>query len=183
MAGLSDLDAKDIAILHLLQEDGRLPISEIGRRIGLSQPATSERVSNLEARGIIAGYGARLNLEALGLAMTAIIRLKTAHEHIAACLAAFEALPFVVEVHRVTGEDCFVLKAIVPAPGDLATIVDAIGRFGAVTTAVLLRSEPAKPLGATLLAAARKPAGRNGNGATRRAAPRAVSPSSSPRRP
>ena len=155
MAAPLDLDDRDFAILELLQADGRLAISELGRRIGLSQPATSERVKRLEERGVIAGYGARLDLKALGLPMTAIIRLKTAHEHIGACLKAFAALPFIVEIHRVTGDDCFVLKAIVPAPEALATIVDAIGRFGSVTTSVVLRSEPAKPIGRELMVAAR----------------------------
>ncbi|MGH2341605.1 Lrp/AsnC family transcriptional regulator [Segnochrobactraceae bacterium EtOH-i3] len=155
MAAPLDLDDRDFAILELLQADGRLAISELGRRIGLSQPATSERVKRLEERGIIAGYGARLDMKALGLAMTAIIRLKTAHEHIDACQKTFRTLPFIVEIHRVTGDDCFVLKAIVPAPEALATIVDAIGRFGSVTTSVVLRSEPAKPIGRELMVAAR----------------------------
>jgi Lrp/AsnC family leucine-responsive transcriptional regulator len=151
-----ELDAKDVAILEALQEDGRIALSELGRRVGLSQPAMSERVKRLEERGIITGYGARIDVAALGLRMTAIIRLKTAHEHIAACLKQFAALPHVVEVHRVTGDDCFVLKALVPAPEDLAVIVDAIGRFGAVTTSVVLRSEPARPIGRALLTAARR---------------------------
>jgi len=54
----------------------------------------------------------------------------------------------------VTGDDCFVLKVIVPAPEDLAVIVDKIGQFGAVTTSVVLRSEAAKPLSRMLLTAA-----------------------------
>lgn len=149
------LDDKDVEIVEALQLDGRMPMSELGRRIGLSQPATSERVKRLEERGVITGYGARISLPALGLDMTAIIRLKTAHEHIRACLRQFEELPHVVEVHRVTGDDCFILKAIVPAPEYLATIVDAIGRFGAVTTSVVLRSEQPKPVGRALMMAAR----------------------------
>ncbi len=149
------LDDKDVEIVEALQLDGRMPMSELGRRIGLSQPATSERVKRLEERGIITGYGARISLPALGLDMTAIIRLKTTHEHIRACLRQFEELPHIVEVHRVTGDDCFILKAIVPAPEYLATIVDAIGRFGAVTTSVVLRSEQPKPVGRALMTAAR----------------------------
>ncbi len=120
----------------------------------MSQPAMSERVKRLEERGIITGYGARIDLAAVGLNMTAIVRLKTTHEHIRACLRQFDELPHIVEVHRVTGEDCFILKAIVPAPEHLATIVDAIGRFGAVTTSVVLRSEATKPIGRALLSAA-----------------------------
>jgi Lrp/AsnC family leucine-responsive transcriptional regulator len=149
-----ELDAKDLAIVEALQADGRVSLSELGRQIGLSQPAMSERVKRLEERGVITGYGARIDPQALGLRMMAI--LKTTHDLIPACLKQFAALPHVIETHRVTGEDCFVLKAIVPAPEDLAAVVDAIGRFGAVTTAVVLRSELPKPIGRPLMAAARR---------------------------
>lgn len=147
----SELDRLDIAILEALQENARTPLSEIGRRVGLSQPATSERVKRLEDRGILAGYTARLEAAALGLGMMAIIRLKTTHEHIKPALKAFAEMPHVIEVHRLTGEDCFLLKVLVPTPGQLETIVDTIARFGAVTTSLVLRSEPAKPLGKALL--------------------------------
>jgi len=149
------LDAKDIAILEALQVDGRISLSELGRQVGLSQPAMSERVKRLEERGVITGYGARIDPRALGLSLAAVIRLKTTHEHMRACLETFERLPYVVEVHRVTGDDCFVLKALVPSAGDLATIVDAIGRFGPVTTSVVLQSQPPRPIGKALLTAAR----------------------------
>lgn len=147
----SELDRLDIAILEALQENARTPLSEVGRRVGLSQPATSERVKRLEDRGILAGYTARLDAAALGLGMMAIIRLKTTHEHIKPALKAFAEMPHVIEVHRLTGEDCFLLKVLVPTPGQLETIVDTIARFGAVTTSLVLRSEPVKPLGKALL--------------------------------
>lgn len=146
-----DLDRLDIAILEALQDNARTPLSEIGRRIGLSQPAISERVKRLEERGIIAGYAARLDPAALGLGMMAIIRVKTTHEHIQPALRAFAQMPPVIEVHRLTAEDCFLLKVLVPSPGQLESIVDTIARFGAVTTSLVLRSEPAKPLGKALL--------------------------------
>ncbi|ABL69569.1 Lrp/AsnC family transcriptional regulator [Paracoccus denitrificans] len=148
---ISELDRLDIAILEALQENARTPLSEVGRRVGLSQPATSERVKRLEDRGILAGYTARLDAAALGLGMMAIIRLKTTHEHIKPALKAFAEMPHVIEVHRLTGEDCFLLKVLVPTPGQLETIVDTIARFGAVTTSLVLRSEPVKPLGKALL--------------------------------
>ena len=145
------LDTLDIAILEALQDNARIPLSELGRRIGLSQPATSERVKRLEERGVIAGYGARVDPAVLGLGMMAIIRLKTDHTRIRACLARFAEMPHVIEVHRLTGEDCFLLKVLVPTPGQLESIVDAIARFGAVTTSLVLRSEAAKPIGREIL--------------------------------
>ncbi|MBP5057469.1 Lrp/AsnC family transcriptional regulator [Pseudomonas chlororaphis] len=147
----NELDRLDIAILEALQDNARIPLSELGRCIGLSQPATSERVKRLEERGIITGYGVRIDPAALGLRMMAIIRLKTSHEHIRPALLAFAEMPHVIDVHRMTGEDCFLLKVLVPTPGQLETIIDTIARFGAVTTSLVLRSEPGKPLGRALL--------------------------------
>ena len=154
---MAQLDALDIAILEALQENARIPLSALGRRIGLSQPATSERVKRLEERGVLTGYGARIDPAVLGLGMMAIIRLKTDHTQIRACLARFAQMPHVIEVHRLTGEDCFLLKVLVPTPGQLESIVDAIARFGAVTTSLVLRSEAAKPIGGEILTNGRAP--------------------------
>jgi Lrp/AsnC family leucine-responsive transcriptional regulator len=63
----------------------------------------------------------------------------------------------VIEVHRVTGEDCFIVRALVPAPGDLERIVDAVARYGSVvTTSVVLRSEAAKPISRALIEGAQR---------------------------
>jgi Lrp/AsnC family leucine-responsive transcriptional regulator len=108
-------------------------------------------VKRLEECGVIAGYAARIDLSALGLNMTAVIRLRTTHEFIQPCLKQFAAMPQVIEVLRLTGDDCFLLKVVVPAPGELETIVDSIAKYGAVTTSLVLRSEPVKPIGRALL--------------------------------
>ena len=147
----SPLDPTDIDIIEVLQEDGRIAISELGRRIGLSQPATSERVKRLEERGIISGYGARIDASSLGLGMMAVIRLKTTHEHIRPCLKQFSEMPHEIEVLRLTGEDCFLIKVLVPTPGELETIVDTIARFGAVTTSLVLSDDDANRVGRALI--------------------------------
>jgi Lrp/AsnC family leucine-responsive transcriptional regulator len=108
-------------------------------------------MKRLEERGIISGYGARINPAAVGLPMTAIIRLRTTHEHIAACLELFGTMPNVIEVFRLTGEDCFFLKVFVPRPEDLEPIVDSIARYGAVTTSLVLRQEKPKPISRSLI--------------------------------
>jgi Lrp/AsnC family leucine-responsive transcriptional regulator len=149
------LDPTDMLIIEIMQADGRISVSELGRQVGLSQPAASERLKRLEERGIIEGYGARINAAALGLGMMAVIRLRTTHEHIRTCLKQFSEMPEVIEVLRLTGEDCFILKVLVPTPSALETIVDSIARYGAVTTSPVLRSEPAKPIGRDVLRAAK----------------------------
>jgi Lrp/AsnC family transcriptional regulator, leucine-responsive regulatory protein len=148
---IGTIDRKDLQIIEALQLNARAPLAELGRQIGLSQPSMSERVKRLEESGIIEGYGARVNYRALGLGMTAIIRLRTTHEHIKTCLKRFVEIPNIVEVHRVTGEDCFILKVPVPSPEELETIVDRIAGYGAVTASLVLRSEPPRPIGAALL--------------------------------
>ncbi|TWB06302.1 Lrp/AsnC family transcriptional regulator [Bradyrhizobium stylosanthis] len=151
MDRFGSIDAKDLKIIEALQVNARVPLSELGRAVGLSQPAISERVKRLEEAGIIEGYGARINPRALGLGLMALVRLRTSHEHIKTCLKRFSEIPHIIEVHRVTGDDCFVLKVLVPAPEDLETIVDRIAGFGTVTTSLVLRSEPARPIGRDLV--------------------------------
>ena len=145
------IDAKDILILEALQEDGRMPISALAREVNLSQPAVSERVKKLEERGIIEGYTARIDPRALGLGMTALIRLNTEHKYIKQCLDTFQSMSNVLEVNRITGEDCFILKVLVPNPESLEPIVDTIAQFGSVKTSIVLRSEPVRPIGKALL--------------------------------
>ncbi|WP_298877912.1 Lrp/AsnC family transcriptional regulator [uncultured Bradyrhizobium sp.] len=145
------LDPTDVAIIETLQDDGRISVSELGRKVGLSQPATSERLKRLEERGIIKGYRAVIDPVSVGLNMMAVIRLRTTHEHIKACLKQFAEMSEIIEVLRLTGEDCFHLKVIVPSPADLERIVDAIARYGSVTTAIVLRSEPPKRIGRELI--------------------------------
>ncbi|RDI96800.1 Lrp/AsnC family transcriptional regulator [Dyella solisilvae] len=145
------LDPTDVAIIEELQNDGRLAVSELGRRVGLSQPATSERLKRLEERGVIAGYRAVVDAEKIGLSLMAIVRVRTTHEHIQQCLKQFAAMPEVLEVHRITGEDCFHLKVVVPSPAQLERIVDSVARYGSVSTSLVLRSEPTKAIGRTLM--------------------------------
>ncbi len=146
------LDPTDIALIEVLQDDGRISVSELGRKVRLSQPATSERLKRLEERGIITGYRAVIDPVSVGLGMMAVIRLRTTHEHIKTCLNQFSEMPQILEVLRLTGEDCFHLKVIVPSPADLENIVDTIARYGSVTTAIVLRSEQPKRIGRELIA-------------------------------
>jgi Lrp/AsnC family leucine-responsive transcriptional regulator len=146
-----ELDPTDMSMIEILQRDGRLSVSELGRRVGLSQPAASERLKRLEERGVIAGYRAVVDPATVGLGMMAVIRLRTSHEHIRPCLKQFSEMPEIIEVLRLTGEDCFLLKVLVPTAANLETIVDSIARHGAVTTSLVLLNEPVKPIGRELI--------------------------------
>ncbi|ODS66955.1 MAG: AsnC family transcriptional regulator [Acidovorax sp. SCN 65-108] len=147
-----ELDKKDRQILMALQHDARQSLSALGKQIGLSQPAMSERVKKLEDAGVIAGYAARINLAAVGLGLQAVVRVRTTHEHIQRYVLLFQSLPEVLDVVRVTGEDCFVVRCAFGQPADLADlerVVDALAAFGSVSTSLVL-SHPvnkAVPLG------------------------------------
>lgn len=145
------LDKRDIDILEALQRDGRMSLSALGRDIGLSQPAVSERVARLEADGIISGYRAEIDLNRVNLKLNAVIRLSTTHEHIQSCLKRFADMPNVIAVKRVTGEDCFVLDVVFSDPSELETLVDRIAKFGPVSTSLVLRRETDKIIGKELL--------------------------------
>lgn len=134
------VDKKDRQILEALQADARQSLAALGKKIGLSQPAMSERVHKLEHSGVIEGYGARVNLRALGVGLEAIIRIRTTHAGIARYLALFEAMPEVLSADRVTGEDCFIVRCAIAEPQDLERVVDALAVEGAVTTSLVLSS-------------------------------------------
>jgi Lrp/AsnC family transcriptional regulator, leucine-responsive regulatory protein len=142
-----ELDKKDLRILAALQEDARQSLSALGRRIGLSQPAISDRVKKLEDAGIIQGYHASVDLRALGLGLEAIVRVKTTHDRIERCLRGFEAMPEVLEVWRVTGEDCFVVRCAFGEPSALESVVDRLAAEGSVTTSLVL-SRPIRKIAA-----------------------------------
>ena len=136
--GTMDLDKKDRLIIKALQQDARQSLSALGKRIGLSQPAVSERVKKLEDAGVICGYSARIDLRAIGLRLQAIIRVRTTHEHIQRYVALFESMPEVLDVVRVTGDDCFVARCAFAEPEDLERVVDTLATHGSITTALVL---------------------------------------------
>lgn len=135
-----EFDKKDCLILEALQVDARQSLAALGERIGLSQSAMSERVRKLEDAGVIEGYGARINLRALGIGLQAIIRIQTTHANIQRYVELFQDTPEVLEADRVTGEDCFIVRCAIAEPCDLERVVDAMAAHGSVTTSLVLSS-------------------------------------------
>ncbi|NJL44725.1 MAG: Lrp/AsnC family transcriptional regulator [Leptolyngbyaceae cyanobacterium SM2_3_12] len=106
-----ELDNLDIQILSALLQRGRITWSELAQQLSLSAPATADRVKRLEERGVIEGYSARLNAEALGLELTAFIAVSLDHpRHRNGFLAQVSDSTEVLECHHVTGDDDYLLK-------------------------------------------------------------------------
>ncbi len=139
-----ELDRLDWRILEALQANARITSTDLGKQIGLSQPAVTSRIRRLEEQGVIEGYTARLNHKLIGRQIRALIRLRTSHAQIAQCLEAFETIPEIVEADRVTGDDCFVVRAVVAEMERLEIIIDSLAKFGSVMTSIILASYPPK---------------------------------------
>jgi Lrp/AsnC family leucine-responsive transcriptional regulator len=137
---LPELDETDHRLLGELQQDARLSLAELGRRVGLSPPAVAERVRRLTDDGVIRGFHADVDPRALGYALSAIVRIRPAPRQIAKVAALARATPEVVECHRITGEDCFFLMAHVRDVEHLEEVIDRFTIFGQTTTSVMQTS-------------------------------------------
>jgi Lrp/AsnC family transcriptional regulator, leucine-responsive regulatory protein len=136
-----EIDPVNLRVLEELQRDPRLTMSELGRRIGMSSPAVTERVRRLEEAGVIQGYRVELNPTALGLPITAYIRIRPSPGQLSKIAELAQQIPEVVECHRVTGEDCFILKVYIPAIDQLDRLLDCFLLYGSTTTN-LIQSSP-----------------------------------------
>ncbi|MGW2867700.1 Lrp/AsnC family transcriptional regulator [Kitasatospora sp. NPDC001225] len=132
-----NLDDTDWAIIEELQQEARISLSELGRRVSLSPSATTERVRNLESLGVITGYHATVDLAKVGYPVLAVVRLKypgNRHEPLRRLLAERRE---VLECLRTTGDDCYTLKVAATSMEHLETLVDELAGFGSTTTSVV----------------------------------------------
>jgi Lrp/AsnC family leucine-responsive transcriptional regulator len=128
---IDDIDRK---ILNILQQNARTSNAEIARQIDMAPSAVLERIRRLEAKGVILGYEARINPEALGLNLLAFVFVRSrdfdGEEKTAEMLSQ---IPEVLEAHHIAGEDCFLLKVRAPDARTLGRLLrDRIK--GAVTS-------------------------------------------------
>ncbi|GII83907.1 AsnC family transcriptional regulator [Sphaerisporangium siamense] len=132
-----NLDATDWAILVELQRDGRVPLTELARRVNLGASATTERVRRLEAAGVITGYRADVDLAKAGFPILAVVRLKypgSRHEPLRRLL---EERHEILECLRTTGDDCYTLKIAATSMPHLEHLVDELAQFGSTTTNIV----------------------------------------------
>jgi Lrp/AsnC family leucine-responsive transcriptional regulator len=132
-----EIDSVNIRVLEELQRDPRLTMSELGRRVGMSSPAITERVRRLEEAGVIRGYCLDLNPAALGLPIAAYIRIRPNSGQLPKIAELAQQIAEVVECYRVTGEDCFILKVYIPAIDQLDRILDSFLLYGSTTTTII----------------------------------------------
>jgi Lrp/AsnC family leucine-responsive transcriptional regulator len=143
------IDDINRSLLSELQHDARLSLAELARRVSLSSPAVAERIQRLEAAGVIRGYHADIDPAAAGYSLSAIIRVRPAPLQLHKVAELVRGLPEVVECHRITGEDCYLIKAHVRDVTHLEELIDQIGPYGQTTTSIM-QSSPVPPRGISL---------------------------------
>lgn len=127
-------DARNLELIRLLQQDPRAGISELARRIGMSAPAVKERLTRLEESGVIRGYTLELDAAALGWPITAYVRIRPMPGQLPKIAELAASIPQVAECHRITGEDCFILKIYLASIESLDGILDRFLAHGQTTT-------------------------------------------------
>lgn len=141
------LDTVNLRLLEELGNDPRIPMSTLARRVGMSAPAVTERVRRLEDAGVITGYRTELAPEALGLPLTAYVRIRPTPGQLPRIAELARQTSQVVECHRITGEDCFLLKVHVATTEELETVLDQFLTHGQTTTSIVQSSPvPPRPL-------------------------------------
>jgi Lrp/AsnC family leucine-responsive transcriptional regulator len=147
------LDETNLRILRELERDARVPLAELGRRVSLSAPAVAERVRRLEQAGVIKGYRAEIDPRAVGYPMAAVVRIRPAvSRQLHKIPELARETPEVVECHRITGEDCFLLRLHLRSIEDLEEVLDRFVLLGQTTTSIIHSSPVPRrgvPLGDT----------------------------------
>ncbi|MEM7333930.1 MAG: Lrp/AsnC family transcriptional regulator [Chloroflexota bacterium] len=140
------LDDTSWAILEALQENGRIPYSELGKKVGLSTPAVSERVRKLEENGIITGYRATLDMHKLGREITAFVSIRSTPDKNKKLIEFIKNSPVVEEGHYITGQASYIVKIVVPKIKDMETFIGEISHFGATNTSVVMSTHVDKKI-------------------------------------
>ena len=131
-------------ILRELQLNARISFAELGRRVGLSIPAVTERVRKMEDAGIITGYHAEINPEKVGFPILAFIRMSISGDVSARITALMDHLAEVVECHKGTGGDSIIMKVRVSSVTHLESVIERLLPFGTTTTSIVLSSPVTK---------------------------------------
>ncbi|MCP2251016.1 Lrp/AsnC family transcriptional regulator, leucine-responsive regulatory protein [Lentzea aerocolonigenes] len=135
-----ELDAVDWKILDLLQQDGRMSYTALGRVVSLSAPAVTERVRRLEALGVITGFVAVVSPARLGLPIESIVRVRVRSLDTPRFRSHVLALPQIRDADHVTGDDCWLLRVVCRSMVELEELVEVMQRYGDTTTSLVFSS-------------------------------------------
>jgi Lrp/AsnC family transcriptional regulator, leucine-responsive regulatory protein len=134
------LDTTNVSLLRELEADARLSLAELGRRVGLSSPAVADRLERLEEAGVIRGYRADIDPRAVGYELAVVLRIRPAPRELKKVAELAQRTPEVVECHRITGDDCYLMKAHVRDVEHMEEVIDRFAIYGQTTTSIVQSS-------------------------------------------
>jgi Lrp/AsnC family transcriptional regulator, leucine-responsive regulatory protein len=134
------LDTTDINLLHELEIDARLSLAELSRRVGLSPPAVADRLERLEEAGVVTAYRAEIDPRALGYELAVVLRIRPAPRELKKVAELAQRTPEIVECHRITGDDCYLMKAHVRDVVHMEEVIDRFAIYGQTTTSIVQSS-------------------------------------------
>lgn len=130
----------DIDLIKILQENSRITISELSKRLALSRPSVAERIIRLQEKGIIEEFTTRISLKAIGRNTILFIELSS----LKVSPEVFEDMiredQDILECHRVTGHINYFIKAAVNNMESMSLLIDRLMPYGNVNTSVVLKS-------------------------------------------
>jgi Lrp/AsnC family transcriptional regulator, leucine-responsive regulatory protein len=146
--GRSLLDETNRRLLGVLCDEPRISTAELARRVGMSGPAVRERVTRLEEAGVIRGYRIDIDPAALGLPVTAWVRIRPGPGQLPKIASLAQQTPEVSECHRISGDDCFLLKVHVSSIAALEEVLDRFLLHGQTTSSFVVSTPvPTRPPG------------------------------------
>jgi Lrp/AsnC family leucine-responsive transcriptional regulator len=141
------LDAIDWQILLALQTEARQSFTALGRRVGLSTPAVTERVRKLETAGVIEGYTTRVSFAALAIAIQAFVQLTTTPQVYPQVHRLVRETPAFLECHHLTGDASFLIRVVARSLPHLETLLQQLSEYGTTKTSLVLSTPlPFKPI-------------------------------------
>ena len=132
------MDHMDWALLRELQADARLSYSELSRRVHLSAPAVAERVRRLEESGVLTGYHAHVDLARAGRPVVALIRMSCYGPRCVLRDDSVATWPEILEIHRVTGDTCSLLKVAATSIDAFEAVIDRLAGYGTPSSTMIL---------------------------------------------
>jgi Lrp/AsnC family transcriptional regulator, leucine-responsive regulatory protein len=138
------LDQTNVRLLGELHANPRITMSALGRRVGMSAPAVTERVQRLERAGVILGYRLEVDPAALGLPVTAFVRIRPAPGQLPKIAEVARQLSQVSECYRITGEDCFLVKIHAATVPQIEELLDQFLSYGQTVSSIVV-STPVAP--------------------------------------
>jgi Lrp/AsnC family leucine-responsive transcriptional regulator len=134
------LDPRNQKLLAALVKNPRATVSALARRVGLSAPATRERLLRLEEAGVIRGWRLELDPGALGFPIAILVRVRPMPGQLQKIAKLAQSIPQVTECQRITGEDCFLIRVHLRSLDELDGLLDRFLAYGQTTTSIVQSS-------------------------------------------